>query len=228
MERATSKSAPLLACHELSAYAADKLSEVRAAFQRADSCALQQVWLAGPGEDFAPATVRAGWRGNSLRVFAELDDADIFSRATAHNQRMWELGDVLEIFLHPVISPSYVELHVTPNNRRLQLRFPDTATLRRAQASNFFDDLMLPDGVFQSRTWTRPEKRKWYVHAEIPFALVCGSDKLPAGKPWRFSFSRYDCTQGRREPVISSSSPHAQPDFHRREDWGTLFFHPRK
>jgi len=168
--------------------------------------------------------VRTGWRENSLRVLAELEDADIFTSATSHNQRMWELGDVLEIFLQPAGSPDYVELHVTPNNRRLQLRFPDTTTLRRAQARNFFDDLILSDGVFHSDTWTQPEKGRWYVHAEIPAALVCGNDGLPVEGEWRFSFSRYDYTRGRQEPVISSTSLHARPDFHRREEWGALFF----
>jgi hypothetical protein len=41
---------------------------------------------------------------------------------------------------------------------------------------------------------------------------------------WRFSFSRYDYIRGRREPMISSTSPHARPGFHRREEWGTLIF----
>ncbi|HEX4349031.1 MAG TPA: hypothetical protein VH251_01525 [Verrucomicrobiae bacterium] len=224
METVVSKTLPSLVCRELPEYATDKLDAVRAAFQRADSCVLWQAWLEKLESDFRPATVRAGWRGNSLRVFAELEDADIFTSATAHNQRMWELGDVLEIFLHPAGSSDYVELHVTPNNQRLQLSFPDAATMRRAQAENFFDDLILSDGVFHSHAWTQPEKGKWYVHAEIPAALVCGDNWLPAEGEWRFSFSRYDYTHGRQDPVISSTSPHARPDFHRREEWGTLFF----
>jgi len=225
MEMAVSKTTvPALVCRELPPYVADGPETVRAAFQHADCSMLQQAWLAAPETDFAPATVRVGWRGNSLRVFAELDDRDIFTRATAHNQRMWELGDVLEIFLQPADSPAYVELHVTPNNHRLQLRFPDVATLRRAQAADSFDDLILSDGVFDSTTWLQPDQRQWQVHAEIPAVLVCGADKLPGEKPWRFSFSRYDYIGGRREPVISSTSPHARPDFHRLDEWGNLFF----
>ncbi len=148
---------PQLPCRSLSAFEVDKLTAVQAAFATADGCELCQVWPAKPEADFASATVRTGWREDSLLVFAELPDADIFSRATGHNQRMWELGDVLEIFLSPENSVSYVEFHVTPTNYRLQLRFPDTATLRPA-------------------------------------------------------------------PVYSSTSPHADSDFHRREDWGTLIF----
>jgi hypothetical protein len=224
MSNATTIKLPSLACRRLPEYSADKLDSVQAAFRHADSCALGQGWLAKPDKDFAPATVRVGWLGHSLRVYAELDDADIFSRATAHNQRMWELGDVLEIFLHPEGSASYVEVHVTPNNFRLQLKFPDTATLRRAQAANHFDDLLLGEGVFHSHTWTDAKHGKWFVHAEIPAGLVAGAEAFPPKTSWRFSFSRYDGTRGRQEPVISSSSPHAKPDFHRRDEFGTLSF----
>jgi len=215
---------PQLKCRALPAFDADKLDAVRGAFARADGCGLRQSWLPAPEPDFTPATVRVGWRGNSLLAFVELEDADIVTRATAHNQRMWELGDVLEIFLLPENSGGYVEFHVTPNNFRLQLRFPDTATLRRAQAENRFEHLLLPDGVFQSRAWVQAEDKKWFAFAEIPSAIVCGGDKPLAGRKWCFSFSRYDCVRGRSEPIVSSSSPHAQPDFHRREEWGTLIF----
>jgi Carbohydrate family 9 binding domain-like len=215
---------PQLRCRQIPAFEADGLDAVQSAFAQAEGCVMRQVWLAAPEKDFSPATVRAAWRGNLLLVFAELEDADIFSRAAAHNQRMWELGDVLEIFLSPENSAGYVEFHVTPNNFRLQLRFPDTATMRKAQAENRFDHLLLPDGVFCSRTWTQPENRRWFALAEIPVAAAGGPDRLLEGVRCQFSFSRYDYIRGRNEPVISSTSPHAQPNFHRREEWGTLIF----
>ena len=215
---------PQLKCRELPAFDADKLEAVRAAFAVSEGCGLRQAWRTEPESEFAPATVRVGWRGDSLLVFAELADADIFSRATAPNQRIWELGDVLEIFLSPENSASYAEFHITPNNYRLQLRFPDTATARRAQAENRFDHLLLPDGVFSSRTWVQPEKQTWLVLATIPVRVVDVGDRAEGGMKWKFSFSRYDCTRGRPEPIHSSTSPHARPDFHRREDWGTLIF----
>lgn len=215
---------PLLECRELTAFVTDNLEAVRVAFASADGCVMRQAWQPEPDLDFTPATIRVGWRGNSLLVFAELADADIFTRATAHNQRMWELGDVLEMFLSPENAAHYVELHVTPNNFRLQLRLPDTPTLRQAQAENCFDHLLLPDGVFRSRVWTQPENKKWFVHAEIPAAVVGGAEKPLAGTKWRFSFSRYDYIRGRKKPIYSSTSPHAKLDYHRREEWGALIF----
>jgi hypothetical protein len=222
MPDTTPMTLPHLECRPLPALAADNLEAVRAAFQGTNGHALRQSWLAKPEEDFTPGIVRVGWRGNSLLVFAELEDADIFTRATADNQRMWELGDTFEIFLQPADSPGYTEFHITPNNRHLQLRFPDGQAARRAQAANLFDELLLQGAFFHSRTWV--ETRQWFIYAEIPALAVCGVDQPPAGTQWRFSFSRYDYIRSRREPIISSSSPHSEPDFHRREEWGTLHF----
>ena len=213
---------PHLKCRQLPAFSADNFGAVHAAFQGADGEMLRQKWLAKPEKDFTPGLVRVGWRGHLLLVFAELEDADIFTRATADNQRMWELGDTFEMFLQPADSPGYTELHVTPNNLHLQLHFPDSQAASSARTKNSFDEFLLPGAVFQSRTWV--EARKWSIYVEIPALAVYGTDKPLAGTQWRFSFSRYDFIRGRREPIISSTSRHTEPDFHRRQEWGTLDF----
>src|SRR5204863_1077141 len=101
------------------------LEMVRRAFRSVTPCLFQQAWLEAEETGFLPATVRVGWRENSLLVFAELTDADVFNGATKLNERTWELGDVFEMFLRSSNGQSYVEFHVTPNNQRLQLRYPD-------------------------------------------------------------------------------------------------------
>lgn len=224
MPHTGSSTPPRLECRELPGFEASDLDAVLAAFAGAQSCTLGQCWRAQTEADFRPAMVRVGWRQNSLLAFAELEDADIFTRATAHNQRMWELGDTFEMFLQPADSAGYAEFHVTPNNLRLQLRFPDLAARRRAQATNSVEELILPDGTFHSRTWTQPENCRWFVLAEIPARSICGAPIPLPGCTWRFSFSRYDCWRDRPEPMISSSSPHSQANFHRREEWGVLLF----
>ena len=209
---------PVLDGRELPVFAADNLAVVRPAFQSAAGCGLKQAWRSAPEADFTPGTVWVGWRGGSLLVFAELADADIFSRATASNQRMWELGDTFEMFLQPAGTDGYVEFHVTPPNHRLQVRFPDGTARTRIP----FAELVLPGDWFQSRTWLLPGERRWFVYAEIPAASLVAADGPLAGTDWRFSFSRYDYIRGRVEPILSSSSPHPVADFHRREEWGTL------
>ena len=200
------------------------LAAVRAAFASATPCALGQEWRAELEPDFAPGQVRVGWRLDELLVFAELTDRDIFSHATGDNQRMWELGDTFEIFLRPAGQTEYFELHVTPNNHRLQLCFPDATALERLRATGRIDEFVFPDGAFHSRTWVQSGNQKWFVFAAVPARMVCGQAQLIPGSRWHFSFSRYDCTRGNPEPVISSTSPHVVASFHRQEEWGEMTF----
>jgi hypothetical protein len=53
---------------------AENLDSVRAGFVSRDAGTLAQLWQQKLDSDFTPATVCVGWRGNSLLVFAELDD----------------------------------------------------------------------------------------------------------------------------------------------------------
>jgi hypothetical protein len=213
-------------CTPLPAFESTDLESVRRAFQREAPIALHQAWLVALDPAFAPATVRAGWRGDALLVLAELTDADIFTAATNDNQAFWELGDTFEIFLRPVDQQAYVELHVAPSNHHLHLRFPDAGWLARTPPAEVFGHALRPPDAFESHVWSNASQRLWSVLARIPTAAVCDRPGPLAGAEWLFSFSRYDYTRGRSEPVISSTSPHAAPAFHRQQEWGRLRFRP--
>jgi len=200
------------------------LESVRHGFLSATPCPLRQAWQAKPSERFTPAVVRAGWRCNSFLVYAELTDADIFTQATGLNQRMWELGDAFEIFLRPDGEEAYVEFQITPNNQRLQLRYANTAALDRARKTGNMAEALIPGEAFRSKSWIEDQNSRWHVFAEIPARVVCGANDSLAGGRWHFSFSRYDYTRGSEEPVISSTSPHAEADFHSQQEWGILNF----
>lgn len=215
---------PMIRCGQLPGFDDADLAAVRKAFAAATPCAMGQGWCAELEPDFAPGQVRVGWRLDELLVLAELTDRDVFSRATGDNQRMWELGDTFEMFLRPAGQTEYFELHVTPNNHRLQLRFPDAKALERIRATGRIDEFVLPSGVFHSRTWVQPENQKWFVFAAVPARMACGQAQLIPGSRWHFSFSRYDYTRGHLEPVISSTSPHPVASFHRQQEWGELTF----
>jgi hypothetical protein len=220
----TDAALPVIRCRNLPEFTVDDFESVRLAFQDATPCALKQSWLKQEEADFAPAVVRTGWQQSSLLVFTELTDKDIFTHATGPNQRAWELGDVFEMFLRPDGQKCYVEFHVAPNNQRLQLRFADSGALERVRSTGSLEEVIIKDQAFHSMTWMRPELGKWFVYAAIPAASVCEQPKPLEGCQWRFSFSRYDYTRGRTEPVISSTSPHAEPSFHRQQEWGMIKF----
>jgi hypothetical protein len=217
----------MIACRELPDFNTGSLDDVRRAFLSAVPCVLRQAWLEHEEDDFTSAVVKTGWRNTSLLVFAELMDSDIFSRATQFNQRLWELGDTFEIFLQPVGQEDYVEFQVAPGNQQLQLRNMDASAFMRAQDTGSIKSALIHDKAFHSNTWVWPRERQWFVFAEIPAASVRDNkSRLLPGDQWRFSFSRYDYIRGRKEPVISSTSPHIEANFHRQQEWGTIRFQP--
>jgi hypothetical protein len=207
-------------------FSADDLTSVCRAFERAPICELQQAWLPTPDPCFAPGTVRVGWRENTLFVYAELPDADVFTGASALNQRLWELGDAFEIFLKTESQESYVELQVAPTNHRLQLRYADRTALEDARRSGDLSGALIPGEAFHSRTWVQEAPSRWNVLAEIPASLVTGPNARLDVR-WQSSFGRYDYTRGHARPVISSTSPHSEADFHRQHEWGWLEFEQR-
>ena len=195
-------------------FAPDDWKSVAAAFDRIEKYELDQAWLDAPETAFRPATARLGWRNESLWIYAILHDDDIFNSATAPNQAMWTTGDVFETFLRPPGQKTYFEFHVTPENQTLQLRFPDENALGAGQK---WSDFIVPEPLFSSRTGL--ENGQWRVLIEIPAANVVENPALEAAREWKFSLSRYDATRGQNEAVLSSTSPHQVPRFHRQHEW---------
>lgn len=215
---------PLYKCHKLPSFAANSLDSVRSAFRHVTPISAQQAWRKKLQPNFAPMFIRVGWRDSALLLLAELTDTDIFTHATEDNQRLWELGDVFEIFLRPRTQKSYVELQVAPSNKRLQLRYPDAEALAQARKLGSSDRFVIHRKAFLSSTWVRADDQKWFVYAKIPVKTVCEKAKLLPGVEWLFSFSRYDYTRNSLAPVISSASLHTKADFHRQTEWGVMRF----
>jgi hypothetical protein len=212
-----------LVCRRLPFFATDDLRTVQEAFQNATPCTFTQSWLTQGEARFAPGTVRMGWNEESLLVFAELMDEDIFTQASSPNEKLWQRGDTFEIFLRPADQSAYLELHVAPNNLRLQLRFANSLEAYESGAGRPFENLVISD-AFTSKTWVEFRIKKWFVLAEIPAHSVCECRKPLVGSEWLFSFGRYDYTRGRSGAVISSTSAHTEPDFHRQPEWGRMTF----
>lgn len=175
------------------------------------------------------AQVWLGHDEEALHVLARLPDVSICSLATGPNQRMWMLGDTFEMFFQAVGQTAsgdpieaYVELHVTPNNHRLQLRFPSERAFREDCSEAAFHRYVLPDPMFESQAHI--ERGGWTVFAKIPGEFVAGRPGLLSGQRWRFSFCRYDYDEVPGEPSLSSSSAYKELDFHRLGDWGVLEF----
>jgi hypothetical protein len=184
-----------------------------------------QAWREEPSPGFQAASVRVGRSGGHLLVHAELKDLDIFNPVQEFNAPAYRQGDVFEIFLRPVQQERYFEFHVTPNNTQFQLSIPGQSAFREPRTKpGITDAWFIWERAFESRVSVEPEQNRWRVFARIPIDLVEEAPPLPGGREWLFSFSRYDYTQGAAEPVLSSTSPHVEVNFHRQAEWGRMRF----
>lgn len=182
--------------------------EVETLFAHAPELVLGQGWSATPSPDLAPGRARVAWSESqtgekALWIWADLTDESPHNSASAPNQRTWELGDSFEIFLSGTREGKYFEMHVTPENQTLQLQM--------TSRDDAFDDCKIANGPLRSATWVTPDR--WQLLAMIPLESV----GISTGG-W-LSLSRYDYQPGKAEPVLSSSSPHREINFHRRGEW---------
>jgi hypothetical protein len=185
----------------------------------------QQAWRSDLEPGFRPMRVKTGWTRDALYVHAEIEDADIFNPEKQFNALSFTKGDVFEIFLRPCDQDAYFEFHVTPENQKLQLRFPSAAALAAPRAQpGLPPEWFISHRVVESRVRVDIAAQRWEVAVEIPFDLVCEASQPRRDTRWLFSFSRYDYTRGQESPVLSSTSPHKVLSFHRQEEWGELRF----
>jgi hypothetical protein len=215
---------PRLSVELLDAVAFDSWHCIDAVFANAPAVESQQAWLVEPEPGFRPMRVKTGWTREALYVYAELEDVDIFNPEKRFNAPSFLSGDVFEIFLRPSNQESYVEIHVTPENQKFQLRIPSARKFAEPRANPGIPQEWFIDRIIESRVRVNPAAQRWEVAVEIPFDLVCEVFLPRIGDRWLFSFSRYDYTGGREKPVLSSTSPHAVLNFHRQEEWGELRF----
>ena len=166
-----------------------------------------QPWLPQTEPAFAPGRVVIGLSGNDLLIRTELNDAHVMNDSFPFNFPAFQQCDAFEIFLGPADEKAYYELHVTPSNSVLQLRFDGEGEAKS------LEDHTVTEPLFHSETSLTSEG--WSVVARIPLDGL-----FPTTHPeWLFSFGRYDYTPGQTKPVISSTSPHAICNFHCREEW---------
>jgi hypothetical protein len=197
---------------ELPAFAPEEETSVIAAFAAIPVLVLGQAWRDRAQPELKSGRVQVGWRENALWALAELEDEEIFNLADGHNQATWELGDAFEVFAQKRGEPGYTEVHVTPENYRLHLRFPDTETIGQVRSGKDSHAAYFADAAaLFSRTWVHRAENCWRALLKLPFPIVPGEE-------WRLSFCRYDATQGAK-PVTSSTSPHTVADFHRPSEW---------
>lgn len=170
---------------------------------------LTQTWLLKQEEEFRPGVAMFSYSEGKLHLKAELIDEEVYSTATAHGQKLWEHGDVLELFIQKEGEQGYREYQVAPNGFTLALHYPDISCVEAVRNKKRHMEEFLTKEIPAATITMTPDG--WQVLVSI---------SLPAspGERFRVSCCRYDAGNG-RQAIISSTSPHPVRDFHRPQDW---------
>ena len=182
---------------------------------------LRRFW---DGPEVFPAekgSACVGAAEDGLSFYTCFTDSDIFSQATADNQRMWTLGDVAEFFVKPGGERSdYWEIHITPNGFLMDLHIPDRDRFTAGEVT--WEEVIAPASGTLRRVW-RLEDR-WAVEIRIPWKAF-GLDSAPGpGTEWSFAVCRYNYNGGLEDPEHSSTAHLTTLGFHQWEDYTRLVF----
>lgn len=181
---------------------------------------LRQAWRGRSEPGFQPGWARVTWSGRHLRYDILFAARAPRNRAHRLNEPTWELGDVCEIFVQLDDQSDYFELHVTPENQRLQSRW--TKASHEAFAAQA---IPLAEALIDDPDWAETHSEVmpglWRVKAVIPgdrlgwSAAACGTPTI------RTAVCRYDY-ESSDAPVLSSTARLREPSYHRIDDWDVL------
>ncbi len=183
---------------------------------------LRQTWLDAEQPGLRTASVHFAWEPNAFWVLARLTDDEITTASTADNQDLWALGDVFEVFIGRDGIPDYLELHTSPSGHRLHLAFPSDWREIAQSGTARLDDFRQSPIKFSSLVNKLREENAWEVLTKIPAQILPPSNPLTAGQILNVSFCRYDAGSNGDDAILSSTSPHAQADYHRRHEWRNI------
>lgn len=178
---------------------------------------LRQAWRPdGPERRFQPGWARIRWTPDAFWIDTVFRGGRAVNRATRLNERTWEMGDVSEVFLQEVGDSRYLELHVTPENHRLQLAFAPGDIERLRDGTAAFESFLVDDPEWVTSEVSRAADF-WAARVRLP-ADRFGRGPLAPGRRFRGTFCRYDCD--RPDTIVySATAPLGEVNYHRRADW---------
>lgn len=179
---------------------------------------LGQHWRPSAEPGLNPGWARIRWHDTGLLCEAVFLQRRPANRARQLNQRTWELGDIAEFFLQDPATGRYLELHVTPENQRLQLVWPLGGLERFRAGAAPLDDFLIPDPRWVE-SHTSMDADHWTARAFIPFSCL-GLASPPRPPLLRTAVCRYDRSQG--PELLSSTARLTGPNFHRHQEWAEL------
>ena len=200
---------------------ADLTADLPSKYAACPALVLRQHWTGADALPVETGVARIGATTKGLSVHIRYEDSDIFSTATANQQRMWTLGDVAEVFVKPGREQStYWEVHVTPNEFLMDLYIPSRTGMQAGQYT--WEDMVTPESgtVYQAHV----DDGSWSAELTIPWSAFGQSGIPAAGTTWQFAVCRYNYNGGLEGEELSSTAPLSQASYHLVDEYMDLTF----
>lgn len=183
---------------------------------------LAQAWRQLPQREFQAGWTRIERCGSGLRYDIIFVARSPQNRARRPSDPTWELGDVCEIFVQLEGHTEYVELHVTPENHRLQLRWTEASHEAFSAGAIPLEHALVSDPEW-AITHSMVEAGHWRVSAFLPKRSLGLAAHVDGRLAFRTAVCRYDC-ESTGGPVLSSTAALRELSFHRLNEWTRLEF----
>lgn len=193
-------------------------------FADTETLPLKQFWDSPASMPQHAGICKIGWNHFGLCFLAILEDTFISTRATQDNQKFWELGDTCEFFIKPGKNqPSYREIHITPNDLKLEIFIPERDTYLAGTPSFEIATTSSPSGC--KKLGKKISATQWTAELWVPWQAL-GCQGIPNNEQeWQATCSRYSYAENNPDPEYSSTAELTQLSFHRHEEFHTIHFH---
>ena len=224
-----SASKPSIPARQLSGALEDLGAPHPARYRACDPLPLRRYWEDRHWEDRMPTEAGVAYVGTTkqgLSFYAHLRDSRLISFATADEQKMPALGDVVEIFVKPGTErPDYWEIHVTPNDFLLDIHIPDRARISKGGTITWKQVKPFVPAASGATRRVAPSTYGWSLEVTVPWSAFGRDAPPPRGSVWQFAVCRYNySSRGLEDPELSSTAHLTELNFHRHEEYTDLVF----
>ncbi len=178
---------------------------------------LSQHWCNGMPQEQGHAYIAACAEG--LRLYSWFEEATPYTTATHNNQRLFELGSVVEFFICPSGTSTYWEIHLSPNGLIMDIRIPDRDALMRGALD--WSEVIAP--ASHARYTGNTTATAWTTEIIVPWACFERTG-IPTGENWGVAVCRYNYPDRLEDPELSATAPFTELSFHRIEEFNRITF----
>lgn len=185
----------------------------------------------GSQDPVGKANAKLSWDEDNLYLFVTIQDTDIVSPFTNHDDHLW-MADAVEMFIDADGNRrGYVELQINPNNATFDSWFAST---RAQPGDDKWDSNMVTQVKLRGTTKEGDTDQGWDVEVAVPWAAVKGKDEamqvnLPphVGDRWRLNVVRTNQRTGGKQQAEGGASSWNRitvGDFHALDRMLTVVF----